>query len=99
MLVHLDTADNATAAVAVENIIEDIEKRKTDLRHKLERRPTRDELIQHNILKDTKIAPAIQAQASELEKSRLADALEQKITSRPDAKDLLSQGILTREYR
>ncbi|RUP47681.1 hypothetical protein BC936DRAFT_145449, partial [Jimgerdemannia flammicorona] len=51
MLVHLDTADNATAAVAVENIIEDIEKRKTDLRHKLERRPTRDELIQHNILK------------------------------------------------
>lgn len=43
-------ADNEDS-VTIETTLEDVEKRKSDLRHKLERRPTRDELVQVNILK------------------------------------------------
>ena len=47
-----------------------------------------------NILPDLNTAPALIANARELEKHMLADSLEQKIQNRPRPEDLISQGIL-----
>ena len=57
-------------------------------------RPTAKELQDKNILKDTKVAPGLQAAQSELEKARVGDALDAKLGNRPDAADLESKGIL-----
>lgn len=50
-----------------------------------------------NILPTTHAAPALQANARELEKHMLADHLDQKIQNRPNPEDLISQGILTED--
>jgi hypothetical protein len=42
-------------------------------------------------------APALQAQAHELQKNMLVDNLEHKIQSRPSPERLIKQGILDRE--
>jgi hypothetical protein len=47
-----------------------------------------------NILPGLNAAPALLANARELEKQMLADSLEQKIQQRPRPEDLISQGIL-----
>lgn len=47
-----------------------------------------------NILPSTTAAPALQAQARELEKHMRADSLEQKIGNRPQPEVLIAQGIL-----
>lgn len=47
-----------------------------------------------NILPALNAAPALQANARELEKHMLADNLEHKIQNRPRPEDLISQGIL-----
>lgn len=47
-----------------------------------------------NILPSTNAAPALQAQARDLERHMLADNLEHKIQNRPDPEELISQGIL-----
>lgn len=50
-----------------------------------------------NILPASTAAPALQAQARELERHMLADNLEHKIQNRPEPEDLISQGILTED--
>ena len=50
-----------------------------------------------NILPASTAAPALQANARELEKHMRADHLDQKIQNRPSPEDLISQGILSEE--
>lgn len=45
----------------------------------------------------TTTAPSLQAQARELQRSMMADNLEQKVRNRPEPKDLIAQGILGQE--
>jgi len=74
----------------------------------LQRRPSQHELEERNILKDPKVAPAIQsakvprtrrdyfrltAQA-ELEKARLEDDLSKKLATRPIPEELIKENIL-----
>lgn len=47
-----------------------------------------------NILPSVNAAPAIQAQARELQKHMRADSLEQRIQHRPQPEMLIAQGIL-----
>lgn len=42
----------------------------------------------------TSAAPALQAQARELQRSMVADNLEQKVRNRPGPDELIAQGIL-----
>ncbi|KAF9970535.1 hypothetical protein BGZ73_006747 [Actinomortierella ambigua] len=65
-----------------------------DLNKFLQNRPPQQELVDRNILKDPKIAPAIQHQAEELKRARLETALAHKIENRPSAQDLIDHHIL-----
>lgn len=47
-----------------------------------------------NILPDSTAAPAIQGQQRELEKHMRADSLNEKISNRPKAEDLIKGGVL-----
>lgn len=47
-----------------------------------------------NILPSLNAAPALQANAKELERSMRADSLEHKIQNRPQPEELISMGIL-----
>jgi len=51
-------------------------------------------VVTGNILPSVNAAPALQAQARELEKHMRADSLEQKIQNRPQPEMLIAQGIL-----
>ena len=59
-----------------------------------ERRPSQHELEERNILKDAKIAPALQSAKAELEKARLEDDLAKKIAQRPNPEELIKEHIL-----
>ena len=50
-----------------------------------------------NILPASTAAPALQANARELERHMLADNLEHKIQNRPEPEALITQGILTED--
>ncbi|KAF9098575.1 hypothetical protein BGX23_005878 [Mortierella sp. AD031] len=60
----------------------------------LKERPAPGELVEKNILKDTKVAPALQQHAEELKKSQLEDALNSKLEHRPPASELIDHNIL-----
>ncbi|KAG0366451.1 hypothetical protein BGZ54_005333 [Gamsiella multidivaricata] len=60
----------------------------------LQERPAPEELVEKNILKDPKLAPALQHQAEELKKAKLEDALAHKIENRPPPEKLIEQNIL-----
>lgn len=47
-----------------------------------------------NILPDSTVAPAIQAQQKDLKKHMRADSLNEKIAHRPDPEQLIKDGIL-----
>jgi RPEL repeat len=73
-------------------------------------RPTTEELKQRNILKDSKVAPALQSAQvpppptqsrltftkSELERKKLEDELSAKLSIRPDPEELVEKHILNR---
>jgi len=67
------------------------------LEKKLDRRPSRGELVDHNILKNTGVSPNLQAATSQLEKEQLADSLEKKISQRPGQQDLVEKNIIPKE--
>lgn len=77
----------ARDALAKERLADTLEK-------KIENRPTKEDLTQHNILKDTNVAPALQAAQQALEKEKLANTLEKKIENRPEQQDLIDHNIL-----
>ncbi|KAL5485207.1 hypothetical protein ACEPAI_7849 [Sanghuangporus weigelae] len=64
------------------------------LEKQLAQRPDKHELIERNILKDDRVAPALQAAREQLEKSQLQDRLEHAITNRPKPEELVKEGIL-----
>ncbi|ORX60711.1 hypothetical protein DM01DRAFT_249481, partial [Hesseltinella vesiculosa] len=65
------------------------------LRHKIDQRPTRSQLIEQNILKDVGVAPALQRSQLALERHQLEDALGHKLAERPEASQLVERGILS----
>ncbi|KAG0306142.1 hypothetical protein BGZ98_002911 [Dissophora globulifera] len=60
----------------------------------LKERPNQSELVAKNILKDPKIAPALQHQAEELKRAKLETALAHKIENRPGVEELIDHNIL-----
>ncbi|KAG0295713.1 hypothetical protein BGZ96_011180 [Linnemannia gamsii] len=60
----------------------------------LKERPAAGELVEKNILKDPKLAPALQQHAEDLKKSQLEDALNSKLEHRPPASELIDHNIL-----
>jgi len=57
-------------------------------------RPDRQELVDKNILKNSNVAPSLQAKQAELERSQLEDILENKLQARPSPEELVKEGIL-----
>jgi len=57
-------------------------------------RPEKSDLIERNILKDDKIAPALQAAREQLQRSQLEDKLDHALQHRPEPSQLVKEGIL-----
>jgi len=70
------------------------EKLSDDLEKKIEKRPAKDDLVEHNILKGGSVAPNLMAAQIALEKSQLHDDLEKKIGERPDKDVLVEKKII-----
>jgi len=64
------------------------------LERKLSLRPEKQDLVDRNILKDSNIAPSLQAAQAELQKSQLEDKLGHAIQNRPNPEELVKEGIL-----
>ncbi|GAN03262.1 rpel repeat protein [Mucor ambiguus] len=64
------------------------------LEAQLAHRPDVQDLVDRNIIKDPKVAPAIQQQREELEKRKIEDSLRHKIDHRPSPETLVEQNIL-----
>jgi len=75
-------------------VIEPVQSPQEKLTKFFERRPSQHELEERNILKDVKVAPAIQSAKAELEKARLEDDLAKKIAHRPNPEELIKEHIL-----
>ncbi|KAG0035264.1 hypothetical protein BGZ81_010577 [Podila clonocystis] len=73
---------------------EQMRKSNEDLEKFLKVRPDAQELVERNILKDPKIAPALQHQAEELKRAQLEAALAHKIERRPPVSELIDHNIL-----
>jgi len=71
------------------------EKLADDLEKKIEQRPAKDELIEHNIMKATTMDPSLQSAAIALEKHKLEENLAKKIQERPDPQELKEKNILS----
>src|SRR5699024_5967021 len=63
------------------------------LKHKIQRRPQRDELIQQHILEDS-FDPSYYEQQRKLKKARLADDLNERLSQRPGPLELIKGNIL-----
>jgi len=57
-------------------------------------RPEKQELVDRNILKDDKVAPALQAAKEQLQRAQLEDKIDYGLQHRPKADDLVEKGIL-----
>jgi hypothetical protein len=57
-------------------------------------RPDKSDLVERNILKDDRIAPALQAAREQLQRSQLEDKLDQALQNRPKPSELVREGIL-----
>jgi hypothetical protein len=64
------------------------------LEGKLRRRMSVDDLAARNILKNSGMAPRLQAQTEELEKRRLAEKLNGRMSRRPDREELVRAGLI-----
>jgi len=64
------------------------------LERRLKERPEKSELVERNILKDPKVAPALLANKEKLERSQLEDKLEHALQKRPKPEELVKEGIL-----
>ncbi|KAG0208719.1 hypothetical protein BGX28_000417 [Mortierella sp. GBA30] len=65
-----------------------------DLDRFLQERPSAEELMEKNILKDTNVEPEMQQQVEEIKKVRLEDALNTKLKNRPRPSELIDHNIL-----
>jgi hypothetical protein len=73
--------------------------RKNSLEVHLKHRPDRSELVQRNILPESNADPAQLAQEKEVEKNKLADQLNEKISHRPTPDKLIKDGVLHEDPR
>eukprot|EP00127_Corallochytrium_limacisporum_P005971 Clim_evm48s215 gene=Clim_evmTU48s215 len=64
------------------------------LQAKLENRPAKDVLLQHNVLKDASVSPALQERKIQLEKQQVKDLLNRAIVDRPGPMDLVKESIM-----
>ncbi|KAF8585941.1 hypothetical protein K439DRAFT_1282633, partial [Ramaria rubella] len=64
------------------------------LERKLSLRPEKKDLVERNILKDSNVAPALQAARADLQRSQLEDKLDQALQQRPNPEELVKGGIL-----
>ncbi|THH03912.1 hypothetical protein EW145_g5912 [Phellinidium pouzarii] len=67
--------------------------------HKLEkqisdRTEKKSELVERNILKDDRVAPALQAAREQLERAQKQDRMEHALLHRPKPEELVKEGIL-----
>jgi len=64
------------------------------LKHKIQRRPQRQELIEQHILEDTTVDPSLHEKQRQLKKARLADDLNDRLSHRPGPLELIKGNIL-----
>ncbi|KAH8921096.1 hypothetical protein BT69DRAFT_359364 [Atractiella rhizophila] len=57
-------------------------------------RSTKEELVNRNILRESKVAPALQEKQKTLEESQLKDRLKTALEARPEPEKLVQEGIL-----
>jgi len=57
-------------------------------------RPEKQELLDKNILKDDRVAPALQAAKEQLQRAQLEDKIDYGLQHRPKADELVEKGIL-----
>jgi len=57
-------------------------------------RPEKQDLVDKNILKDDKVAPALQAAKEQLQRAQLEDKIDHGLQNRPKPDDLVKKGIL-----
>ena len=69
------------------------------LKHKIQRRPDRQALIQQHILEDTSVSPSLQDKQRQLKKARLADDLNDRLSHRPGPLELVKGNILKADDR
>ncbi|KAB5595178.1 hypothetical protein CTheo_1466 [Ceratobasidium theobromae] len=67
---------------------------KLKLEKSLRERPEKKELVERNILKDSNIAPALQAAQERLQRAQLEDKLGHALQERPEKKELVERNIL-----
>lgn len=60
----------------------------------MENRPKKDDLVEHNIMKGTNVAPNLQAATDSLIREKLSNALEHKIEQRPKKDELIEHNIM-----
>ncbi|KAI1320923.1 hypothetical protein EDD11_009246 [Mortierella claussenii] len=77
-----------------QNVEDQMRKPNEELDKFLKERPEQSELVAKNILKDPKIAPALQQNAEELKRAKLETALAHKIENRPTVSELIDHNIL-----
>jgi hypothetical protein len=64
------------------------------LKHKIQRRPQRQELVEQHILEDTTVDPSLHEKQRQLKKARLADDLNDRLSHRPGPLELIKGNIL-----
>lgn len=69
------------------------------LKHKIQRRPDRQVLIEQHILEDTSVSPGLQDKQRQLKKARLADDLNDRLSHRPGPLELIKGNILVADER
>jgi len=75
----------------------DTEASAAKLEKSLQARPEPKDLVDRNILKDSKVAPGLQAIEEGLKRSQLEDKLEHMLQQRPKAGELVSEGIISKD--
>ena len=73
------------------------EEAKLKLEKSLKERPEKKELVDRNILKDSTVAPALQAAHDRLQRAQLENKLEHALQARPDPEKLVNEGILQKD--
>ncbi|CUA74450.1 hypothetical protein RSOLAG22IIIB_05560 [Rhizoctonia solani] len=70
---------------------------KLKLEKSIKERPDKQDLVDRNILKDSKVAPALQAAQDKLQRAQLEDKLGKALEGRPKPEELVDHGILNKD--
>ncbi|KAK9899061.1 hypothetical protein P389DRAFT_43008 [Cystobasidium minutum MCA 4210] len=92
-----DLPDDLTRGQVDDQPLSPVDETKGKLEKLISHRPDERELVEKNIMKDTKVAPALQAHQEELKRAQLENKLDNAIKHRPQADELVKGGILTKD--